>query len=91
MTTQVKKIGVVSHWYSHLGVAAVELTDGDLHLGDRIYVHGHTTDLEQPVGSIQIDHHPVEEGHVGDSVGIKLGDHAREHDIVYLVVGEDTP
>ena len=85
MSTKERKIGIVSHWYSNLHVAAVELTDGDLHVGDRIHVHGHTTDHEQPVGSIQIDHHPVYEGHVGDSVGIKLGEHAREHDVVYVV------
>ena len=85
MTIQTKRIGVVSHWYSNLQVAAVELTDGDLHVGDRIHVLGHTTDYEQSVGSMQIDHHQVYEGHVGDSIGIKLGDHAREHDVVYLV------
>ena len=85
MATHEERIGVVSHWYSDLNVAAIELTGGDLHVGDQIHVHGHTTDLIQPVRSMQIDHHPVIEAHTGDSVGVRLSEHAREHDVVYLV------
>jgi putative protease len=79
------RIGTVSHWYSHLGVAAIDLTDGDLHVGDRVHIIGHTTDLMQPIHSMQIDHHPVNEAHPGESVGVKVGDHVREHDEVYIV------
>lgn len=80
-----RKIGTVSHWYSRLGVAAIDLTEGDLHVGDRVHVLGHTTDLVQPVRSLQIHHHFVQEAHAGESVGVKMGEHVREHDDVYLV------
>lgn len=82
------RIGVVSHWYSRLGVATIEL-DEDLHIGDRVHVIGHTTDVMQPVYSMQIDHHWVNEAHPGDPVAVKMGDHVREHDEVYLVEGVD--
>ena len=80
-----RRIGVVSHWFSRLGVAAIDLTDGDLHVGDQVHIIGHTTDLLQPVRSLQIDHHWVNEAHNGESVGVKVADHVREHDDVYLV------
>ena len=78
------KIGVVSHWFSRLGVAAIDL-DEDLHVGDQVHVIGHTTDTFQPVRSMQIEHHWVDEAHPGDSVAVKMGEHVREHDEVYIV------
>jgi len=78
------KVGVVSHWFSRLGVAAIEL-DHDLHVGDRVHVVGHTTDLVQPVRSMQLDHHWVAEGHSGESIAVRLTNHVREHDEVYVV------
>ena len=79
------RIGVVSHWFTNLGVAAIDLVDGDLHVGDQVHIIGHTTDLVQPIRSMQIDHHFVREAHPGESVGVKLGEPAREHDAVYVI------
>jgi len=33
-----KKIGVVTHYFGKIGVAAILITDGDLHVGDTIRV-----------------------------------------------------
>lgn len=76
-------IGVVTHYYSHLGVAVVQLNAGALRTGGRIRIKGHTTDFTQTVGSIEYEHLPVDEAVAGQCVGLKIIDHAREHDIVY--------
>ena len=79
------KIGTVTHYFDHLHVAAVSLTDGDLREGDTIHVKGHTTDFQQTVVSMQIDNQPVDTAKAGQSVGIEVIEHAREHDSVYKV------
>jgi len=78
-------IGKIIHYYSNLGVGIVELFD-TLKLGDEIHIKGKTTDFEQKVDSIQIEHKPVEEGKTGEVVGIKVKDKVREGDEVYLKI-----
>jgi putative protease len=80
------KIGHVSHYFGKLGVAAIELTDGDLSVGDTVHIKGHTSDFTQKVGSIQIEHNAVPHADKGQSVGIRVLEHAREHDVVYKVL-----
>jgi putative protease len=75
-------IGTVTHYYGHLSVAAVTLTD-TLHVGDRIHIVGHTTNLEQPVESMEVDHQKVESAGAGDDVALEVKDHVREHDNIF--------
>ena len=77
-------IGKISDYFGKIGVAAIELT-GNLKMGDRIHIKGHTTDFEQIVDSIQIDHNPVPEAKAGDSIGIKVKEYCRGKDLVYKV------
>lgn len=79
-----EEIGRITHYFNKIGVAAIELT-GNLTVGDTIHVKGHTSDWEQPVDSIQIEHESVESAGSGASVGIKVEGHAHEHDVVYRV------
>jgi putative protease len=79
------KIGTVTHYYNHLHVAGVLLTKGELHKGDTIHIQGHTSDFMQKVGSMEMDHKPIDTARTGDDIGISVIDHAREHDTVYLV------
>jgi len=79
------RIGTVTHYYNHLHVAGVTITDGELHNGDTIRVKGHTSDFEQKVESMQIDQEPVEVAKPGDQIGLYVNEHAREHDTVYMV------
>ncbi len=76
-------IGRVTHYYSHLSVAAVSL-DAALRAGDRIHIRGHTTDLVQPVESMEVEHARVERAGPGDDVALKVTDHVREHDRLFL-------
>ncbi len=81
-----ERIGVVTHYYTHLSVAVVELEPGaTLHEGELIHIKGHTSDFIQPVESMEIDHVHVQEASVGQSFGLKVREHAREHDVVYRV------
>jgi translation initiation factor IF-2 len=78
-------VGVVTHYYSHLSVAVVSLTDRGLRAGDRIHVKGHTSDFYQTVESLQLEHESVMAAQTGQAVGMKVSEHAREHDTVYVV------
>lgn len=75
-------IGTVTHYFSHLSVAAVTL-NAALRVGERIHITGHTTDLEQSVESMEVDHEKVETAGPGDDVALAVKDHVREHDKVY--------
>lgn len=78
------EIGRVTHYFGNISVAAIELT-GDLRVGDTIRVKGHTSDFTQTVDSIQIEHKAVEGAGAGQTVGIRVLEHARPHDLVYKV------
>lgn len=81
-----KKIGKVTHYFTHLGVAAIEITEGTLSLGDTVHIKGHTTDFHQKVESMQIEHQNVNKAETGQTIGLKVIEHAREHDLVYKVI-----
>jgi translation initiation factor IF-2 len=82
-----ERIGIVSHYFSKIGVAAVVL-EGELAVGDTIHIKGHTTDFAQKLESIQIENKNIEHAKKGDDVAIKVKEHTREHDIVYKVLEE---
>ena len=80
------RVGVVTHYFSHLSVAVVKLDPNtNLHVGDKIHIKGHTTDFGQRVESLQIGHAAVDQVGPDDDFGLKVIDHAREHDVVYKV------
>jgi hypothetical protein len=82
-----ERVGVVTHYYSHLSVAVVRLESGSLRVGDTIHIWGHTSDFRQRVESMQIEHESVPEMTAGEEFGLKVREHAREHDVVYKVTG----
>jgi len=79
------EIGKVTHYFSKIQVAAILITADSLRVGDTIHFKGHTSDFQQQVASMQIDGKEVQEAKPGDSVGMKVAQHAREHDAVYKV------
>ena len=78
------EIGRVNDYFAKIGVAGIDLT-ATLKVGDRIHIKGHTTDLEEVVESIQMEHESVEEAKPGDKIGVKVGDRVRGGDHVYRV------
>jgi hypothetical protein len=87
MATQAeeKLIGRITHYYSHLGVGIIELTEAELKLGNVIHVTGSHTDFTQTVDSIQVEHQNVSHADKGKSAGIKVKEKVREHDRVFRV------
>jgi putative protease len=80
-----KRIGVVTHYFGEPSVAVIKLEVGTLRAGETIHFRGHTTDFEQKVLSMQVDHAPVTEVSPKDDFGMKVTGHVREHDVVYKV------
>ena len=80
-----ERVGFVTHYYGHLSVAAIRLESGSLRVGDTIRILGHTTDFRQRVESMQVEHQPVTEAGKRQEIGLKVTEHAREHDDVYKV------
>lgn len=79
-----QEIGQVTHFYSKIGVAIIRL-DSTLKVGERIAIVGSTTDLEQEVKSMQVEHQSIGEAKAGDLVGLKVKDKVREGDTVFNI------
>jgi putative protease len=76
------EVGRVTHFFSKISVAVIELTTS-LAVGDTIMIKGPTTDFEQVVESMQIEHQNVQRAEAGQSIGLKVTQRVRETDIVY--------
>ncbi|MFH1329059.1 MAG: translation elongation factor-like protein [Actinomycetota bacterium] len=79
-------VGSVTHFFGKAGVIAIEITGGELQVGDTIHVVGHVTDITETVDSMQIEHEAVPAVKKGDLVGIKVTGRARPGDDVYRVL-----
>ncbi|MCX7994171.1 MAG: translation elongation factor-like protein [candidate division WOR-3 bacterium] len=83
-----KLIGKVTHYFNKIGVAVIEITDDELNVGDTIHIKGRTTDFQQVVHSMQIEHKPIEKAKKGESIGMKVDSVVHEKDLVYKVLPE---
>ncbi|MFB0499663.1 MAG: translation elongation factor-like protein [Candidatus Hadarchaeaceae archaeon] len=77
-----KLVGKISHYFTKIGVGVVELSD-ELKVGDRISIEGATTNVQQTVDSMQIEHENVQSAGSGQSIGLKIVERTREGDLVY--------
>jgi len=78
----VVEVGRVTHFFSKISVAVIELK-APLAVGDTIAIKGPTTDFEQAVESMQIEHQNVQKATAGQSIGLKVTQRVRETDMVY--------
>jgi translation elongation factor EF-Tu-like GTPase len=78
-------IGTVVHYFKGPSVAIVRLSEGELAVGDRVRVHGHTTDFNEQITSMELDHQKVPRAVAGQEVAILVADRARQHDQVFKV------
>ena len=76
------KVGRITHFFSKISVAVIELAQ-PLAVGDTIMLKGPTTDFEQVVESMQIEHENVQSAKAGQSIGLKVAQRVRENDLVY--------
>ena len=77
------QVGKVSHYFTKIGVAVIEVTDGSIKVGDEIHIKGHTSDFKQKVSSMQVEHEKVQIAEPGQSIGMKVNEPVRAHDLVY--------
>jgi putative protease len=79
-----KKVGEITHYWGKIGVAGIKLT-ATLSESDVIRIKGATTDFEQTVGSMQIEHQNVETAKKGQEIGLQVKEKVRRGDTVYEV------
>ncbi len=79
-----KLIGKISHYFSKIGVAIIDLSDS-LKIGDGIKIVGGENDFSQTVESMQAEHQNIEEAKAGDSIGLKVGQKVKEGYKVYKI------
>ncbi len=79
-----KLVGKVTHYFTKIGVGVIELSD-ELNVGDRISIEGATTNVQQTVDSMQIEHKNMQSAGPGQSIGMTIEQRAREGDLVYKI------
>lgn len=83
-----EEIGKITHYFSKINVGVLDITKGDVQVGDTIHIKGHTTDFYQKIQSMQVEHAPVESAQEGMQVGLKVESSVREGDLVLKVTEE---
>ena len=78
-------IGKITHYFGKIEVGIVEIIKGSLAVGDMIHIKGSSTDFEQKVDSMQIEHEQVDKAKKGDVIGLKVKEKVREEDKVYKI------
>jgi putative protease len=80
-----EEVGFVEHYFGHINVAGIKVTKGSIKVGDLLHFKGHTSDFQETVGAIQVEHKSLSEAKNGDAIGIKVSQRVREHDKVFKV------
>ena len=79
-----EEIGIIANYFSKISVAVVNL-NVPLSVGEKILIKGNTTNFEQTVDSMQIEHQNIENAESGQSIGLKVADNVRKGDKVYKI------
>lgn len=79
-----KPIGEVTHFYNKIKVAIFKFKK-PLKVGSKIKIKGATTNFEEVLKSIQIDHKEVAVAPKGKLIGVKVSKRTRVGDLVYEV------
>ncbi len=78
-------VGTVVHYYPHVNAAIVRVERGGFRVGDTLEFHGYTTNFQQRIGHIELEHESVGSAAPGQVVGIHVTERVREHDRVRKV------
>lgn len=80
-------VGTINHYFPKPEVGVVKLR-GAIKIGDVLRFHGNTTDFEQEVTSMQVEHAPVETAAAGSEVALKVNERVRRGDEVFRVTSD---
>jgi translation elongation factor EF-1alpha len=81
-----KEVGKITHYFGKIGVCVIQIEKEAVRKGDKIHIKGATTDFEQMIDSMQINHKDVPEAKKGDGIGLRVKEPVREGDVVYKVL-----
>jgi translation initiation factor IF-2 len=79
------EVGTVNKYFDKIGVGMIQVTQGELSVGDTIHIKGNSTDLTAAISSMQVQRQPVQTAKAGDEAGVKLDSKVRQNDKVYKV------
>jgi hypothetical protein len=79
------EVGTVNKYFDKIGVGMIQVTQGELSVGDKIHIKGNATDLTTTIGSIQVQRQPVQTAKTGEEAGIKLDSKVKQKDKVFKV------
>lgn len=79
-------VGTVTHFFKGPSVAVVKVVEGHIAVGDNVRFLGHTSDFNERITSMEVDHQKVERANAGDEVAIQVIARVRPHDKVFRVV-----
>ena len=82
MEKNLREVGKVTHFFGRINVAVISLKD-TISMGDQISIMGPSTDIEQTVDSMEINHTIVKRATAGQNIGMKVKGQVRENDTVY--------
>ena len=78
-----ENIGLIENYFSKVGVAVLNVTQGTIKVGDKIEIKGSTSDFEMTIKSMQIDRVDVDSVSAGTKVGLKVTERVRPGDKVF--------
>lgn len=78
-------VGKITHYFNNIEVGIVKITKGALSEGDKIRIKSGSSEFEQEVRSMQINHQQVLKAKKGDVIGLKLKDKVREGGEIYKI------
>ncbi len=81
------RVGKVTHYFDHINVAVLALTEA-IHAGETLHFLGHSTDFQQEISSLQIEHKTVEQAGPGEDVAIKVSQRVHPNDGVFKIEAE---
>jgi len=77
-----KLVGKITHYFSKIEVAVVELSDS-LKVGDKIRIVGKDIDFIQEIDSMEVNHKKIQEAKAGEKIGLKVIQKVKEGCQVY--------
>ena len=77
-------VGKVANYFAKAQVVVIKL-EARVEIGEVLHFRGHTTDFNQEIISMEMDHEPIESAEAGSEVAIQVDERVRRRDKVYRV------
>lgn len=78
-------VGHVTHYYSKIGVALINLKHEGLKLNENIQIEGNKTFIEQKVESMEMDNKEIKKARKGEEIAIQVKEKVFNNDNVFIL------